>query len=332
MRAFFLLLTITLTQLNAGTSPAVLVIGGGPAGLATALEAHTSGARVLIVEKREHYSRQQPLILTEESVELLDGWRVELPEMKRIDLGGGREKGLVQICHLEQQMRTRLEELKVPVLLGSFAGIQEPGRARIELNAQQQLLPYDLLVGADGLHSAVRDACCIPTRLLGLAEGFGAFIHFSREDNEFGISEPVGFEHCYVRRIAMPHGSLIFAQGPTDHGKSDLVLSGIEAAAWDVEKKHLLEGQVSRGDPIELRLQQAERFSNQQFNVALVGDAAAAASFFEGLGANTGLQTAHAAGELIRHWGHVDAFGLFDQTVQAKTDLLIDANRYLFGV
>lgn len=40
----------------------IVIVGGGPAGLSTAIEAYLTGANVTIIEKRDGFSRGQLLI------------------------------------------------------------------------------------------------------------------------------------------------------------------------------------------------------------------------------------------------------------------------------
>ena len=67
----------------------VLVIGGGPAGLATAIEAADSGAQVTVVEKRKSYSRSQSVFLFDASIKLLEKWKVNIPESKKQEIYEG---------------------------------------------------------------------------------------------------------------------------------------------------------------------------------------------------------------------------------------------------
>ena len=79
-------------------------------------------------------------------------------------------------------------------------------------------------------------------------------------------------------------------------------------------------------------LQQAVTFSHQQKGTILVGDAAAVASFFQGMSANTALKTASIAGEFFMklQQQNVDAYSFFNQEMNIATDELIQDSKFLF--
>jgi hypothetical protein len=86
----------------------VLVIGGGPAGLATAIEASVNGAHVIIIEKRNSYSRLQRVFLLDSSIKLLEKWKVDVPEMTVADFGDNGKFSFVSINRLEEALVTQV--------------------------------------------------------------------------------------------------------------------------------------------------------------------------------------------------------------------------------
>jgi flavin-dependent dehydrogenase len=63
-----------------------------------------------------------------------------------------------------------------------------------------------------------------------------------------------------------------------------------------------------------------------------VGDAAASASFFQGMGANTALQTAEIAGRFFQDVKSIDRkrYEDFERAMKEATDALIEDSKFLF--
>jgi len=132
----------------------VLVIGAGPCGLRSAIEAQLLGAKVVVVEKRDRYSRNNVLHL----------WPYNIQELR----GLGAKKFYGKFCagaidHISiRQLQCIL--LKVCLLFGveifegvSFEELVEP--VDIETGWKARVLPgdhpvgqyeFDVLIGADG--------------------------------------------------------------------------------------------------------------------------------------------------------------------------------------
>jgi 2-polyprenyl-6-methoxyphenol hydroxylase-like FAD-dependent oxidoreductase len=77
----FFFLPFLLTAAGSNESMAVVIIGGGPAGLACAIEAVRNGCDTTIVEKREEYTREQPIVLWNRSLKIMDKWDIFAPEI-----------------------------------------------------------------------------------------------------------------------------------------------------------------------------------------------------------------------------------------------------------
>lgn len=59
-RILFLLVFGVCSHLFCSDAPlSIVIVGGGPAGLATAIVAKEQGAQVTVIEKRASYSREQ---------------------------------------------------------------------------------------------------------------------------------------------------------------------------------------------------------------------------------------------------------------------------------
>lgn len=134
----------------------VLIIGSGPCGLRAAIEAQLLGAKVVLVEKRDRFSRNNVLHL----------WPFVITDLK----GLGAKKFYGKFCagsidHISiRQLQCIL--LKVALLLGvevhegvSFEGLRSPGDDRSQNGWRCFTSPadhpvshytFDVLIGADG--------------------------------------------------------------------------------------------------------------------------------------------------------------------------------------
>ncbi|KAI9560901.1 hypothetical protein GHT06_011855 [Daphnia sinensis] len=135
----------------------VLIIGGGPCGLRTAIEAQLLGAKVVVVEKRDRFSRNNVLHL----------WPFVIHDLRAL----GAKKFFGKFCagsidHISiRQLQCIL--LKVALLLGveihenvTFDGLVEPPEDQsIKIGWKAKISPadhpvsqyeFDVLIGADG--------------------------------------------------------------------------------------------------------------------------------------------------------------------------------------
>lgn len=138
---------------NACTGTRVLVIGAGPCGLRTAIEAQLLGAKVVVVEKRDRISRNNVLHL----------WPFVITDLRNL----GAKKFYGKFCagsidHISiRQLQCIL--LKVALLLGveihegvSFEGTFEPSDGcgwRASVTPTDHAVShyeFDVLIGADG--------------------------------------------------------------------------------------------------------------------------------------------------------------------------------------
>ncbi len=317
------------------TPLSILIIGGGPAGLATAIEAKAHGCIATVVEKRESYSRSQWLFLLDPSLKLLEKWSVSTPQMRVADLGDGECLGIVRIKHLEEQLEKRAQELEVKKIFGEFQGFGSDQTAVIVTpEKNERLIPYDIIVGADGSHSRVREALGIEKNCLGTAVGAFALISDPTDPStDIDISPPIKEKDVFLRRIKVPSTSILFIQAPLSASKTKLQ-EALTAQGWIKEAKAVEENKAFVATDIDIFLQQAQTFSNEQKSAVLVGDAAASASFFQGLGANTALKTAEIGGHFFKEiqTHNQTAFQNFNQAMKETTDALIEDSAFLFGL
>ena len=146
----------------------ILVVGAGPAGLATAIAAAASGLRVLVADaRRPPINKPCGEGLLPEAVEALRGIGIELDSSLGFPLQGfrfsddshcvdapigrGRAFGLRRTV-LHNLLVARAAQVGVQFRWG--ARVSDFARAAARVNAE--FVHYRLLVGADGLNSSVR--------------------------------------------------------------------------------------------------------------------------------------------------------------------------------
>lgn len=332
-RILFLLVFGVCSHLFSATSISIVIIGGGPAGLATAIEAKSQGAHVTVVEKRAAYSREQGLILQDSSIGFLNKWNVSPKFMRVFDFGNGEKIGVAQLKLLEEALLERAKSMGITLLHAEFLHLNE-GTVEILADNQTLALPYDLLVAADGVHSRVREELGIEAMSLGKAKG-AAIAFRTNQIGDLEINDAIVSGAYFARKISTSSFCLFFIQSFPDVldpiSRKDLELAARDCG-WHEEADSIAEGKGVFFEDIPVFLQQAKDFSSPKLNAVIIGDAAACASFYQGMGANTALKTAVLAGELIQKLQarDADAYETFNQKMKETTDELIDDSRFLF--
>jgi 2-polyprenyl-6-methoxyphenol hydroxylase-like FAD-dependent oxidoreductase len=307
----YLLLLLVACQLY---SAHIVIIGAGPTGLAAAIEAKQQGHDVTVIEKRSDYTRLQSLFMNENSVRLLKEWQIDLPQMHLISAN----MGVVPIKHLQDQLEKKAIELGAIKIVGEFEEIS-PKKITLKNNDS---IAYDLLVAADGTHSKAREALNVEVDHQGKGVGISAFV--PKEDKSaMEISEPIKMDGLFLRRFKASFGSLIFAQGPSAISHEHFV-KAVKGCGWGEEADFIAKNRAWVLADIDIQCFQCKTFIKD--NAILIGDAAASASFFEGMGANTGLKAAKIAGEFFAD-GDRKAF---DRKMKEATDFMMEDSRYLF--
>ncbi len=166
----------------------VIVAGGGPAGLAAAIDARLRGLTVAVIEPRE------PAIdkacgegLMPGALPLLARLGVQTPgfdlrgvsyrsERGRVDhLFPGEPGRGVRRTALHAAMRARADELGVETVVGRVEGVQQDGSGVVGGGIRGRYL-----VAADGLHSSVRRSLGVERPVRG-GRRFGLRRHFRME-------------------------------------------------------------------------------------------------------------------------------------------------------
>ncbi len=309
------------------------MIGGGPTGLGIAIEARQLGIEVILVEKRSSYTRQNVLFLYPSSLALFDAWGVSVPMMERPEYKG-EERGLVLIHYLEEALRERAEILGVEVVEGEYIDfIEDAPIALIQTEAGKKRVFYDLLIGADGTHSKVREQLQIDNLLLGEAMGIISDIPKENLDKEVTVENLI-HDDAFAKRVFVPHSTLVFMQTVPKKMTLDFALvKMIQIASelgWNEEVAKMMQGELSLIENVPIYLQRSSTFSDPKKKAIIIGDAAASASFYQGTGANFSLKTTQIAKELLESDLDLASFEKFNQMMSKEVDWLIDISLPLF--
>lgn len=300
---------------------AVVIVGGGPAGLATAIEARQAGARVTVVEKRNAYQRPQRLFLFEHSLGLLEKWGVDSSELNK--MGVGEEcVGIVRISSLEEALLKRAQELGVLVIQDEFVELSQQKRS-ITLEGGESL-PYDILVAADGAHSSVRQALGIELDFMGQGKAGTALIP-SDDASLIEVSPDIQHGASFIKKFYFPGMHFMFFQGPVSATQEDFITL-CNASGWVSQAEQIARRQARLLLDVDVYLQKATKFSLQDRGALLVGDAAGTASFSRGMGANHALETAEIAGRFFRS----NDFARFEAEMDKSTSGLVEDSAFLF--
>ncbi len=311
----------------------VVVVGGGPTGLAAAIEAHLMGADVIVIEKRESYVRQNTLFLYRVTLDLFEKWNVDVPHMQTLYLKGER-RGFVLIKNLEEGLAKRVNELGIKILHGEFKDFADARKAAvIQIEDGEITVPYDILVGADGANSLVREKLAIPCPRLAQAIAGVAMVPATNDKEKIGI-EIGNHGDVFIKKVTIPYASVLLIQGRPDTSIEKITQKDLanftHEAGWVDEAQLIAAGGVLTIESVPVYLQRAAVFFDPQKSAILLGDAAGCASFYRGMGANFALKTAEMAGEFFQRFPEETAYDGFNRNMEKAVDALIQDSMHLF--
>lgn len=297
-----ILISVTCCTLHAAK---IVIVGAGPCGLAAAIEAATRGNSVTVIEMRDSYTRKQTILLTQESIALLEKWQVSLDACHKTET-----MGMMVLQELEAALKKRLTTLGVMPITALYKTVRNKQAIVQMRDGTEAEIAYDILIAADGMHSKVRQDANIPLKCYATAVGKIAFIE-NQIDTKDAFT-PTKEGDLFVMKIPIP--------------SKNATVFCMQAAGADDSKipQSIQEQSPIYSDWFTLPLQQATRFYDEEKSIILVGDAAATASYLQGSGLNTGLQTAHLAGQCL------DAHE-YNNQAQQLTDKLINESLFLYS-
>ncbi len=310
----------------------VLVIGGGPSGLGAAIEAKMAGADVILVEKRNTYTRQNTLFLFTVTLELFERWNAPIFGMEELQFKDER-RGFVLIKDLETSLAYHADMLGIQKIQGEFIDfIKDSHTAIIQTIDGERLLSYDVLVGADGTHSEVRKKLGIICHSLGKSTGGISMIPASNPENKI-IVEIEPHPEVFAKKVFLPSATILFIQNQPNTFKnldSNAMIQIASEVGWKEEAKIMEKNSLFNVENIPIYFQRAATFSDSTYGVILLGDAAASASFFRGTGVNFSFKTTQLARELFRSPSEEDDYKRFNHDMEAEVIALVDMSLNLF--
>jgi 2-polyprenyl-6-methoxyphenol hydroxylase-like FAD-dependent oxidoreductase len=304
----------------------VLIVGAGPVGLAAAVTLAQRGVRPLLIEKAETpQTTSRAAVIHAHTLEVLDKIGVAgdmLAEGKKIEKFAFRDHdrllGLIRFDNLPSEHRyllmlpqdrteaillNRLAELGVSVCRGTvLTGLRDEGNrvvAHLTANGNDATVSANYVIGADGVHSVVREACGIP---FDGAQYEGSFVLADITlDNATTRDE--------VTLFFSPEGLVVLAPLP---GGSYRVVSTVDEAPENpgadfiqvlLDKRGPGERKLGRIRDVSwssrFRLHHRLARSYRKGRIFIAGDAAHAHSPAGGQGMNTGIVDAFTIGCLL---------------------------------
>ena len=291
------------------------------------LKQNSEGQTSLSLKKGKTTQENDTFFLLDSSLKFLDKWQVQIPNLILLD---DHEViiGLTTVKNLELGLAERVNTLGIPKILGEFIEFGE-GNIFIEQQGVKFEMPYDLVVGADGSHSAVRECLGIVTKNYGEAIGSIIYLPYPKGENLEYIL-PFQSGPLFLNKIIVSIGTIIATQGK--ELSKEIFISEVLTQGWTEEALAMSNNEGRCIDNIEILLQQSVTFSNSKKSVIILGDAAASASFLQGKGANSALEGAITAGRFFATEMTDEDYSNFDNEMQRITDRLIKDSNYLFDI
>lgn len=334
----FLVYSVIILQLGlCEASPlSIAVIGGGPAGLSAAIQAHLLGANVTVIEKRQTYTRNNVLFLYEPSLDVFEQWGVEIPQIEILSYQG-QKRGLVLIKDLEEALKKRASNLGIRIIYGTFEDFVGTEKSlAITTHLEFIELPYDIAVVADGAHSKARSKLGISTYDMGTA--LGAVTVFPKKNSAGEIKvQRKDTDSFFVKNIDTPSTNIVLMQSRPHRTFQKVSKKEISEVcyelSWNEEASLVLENSLLILDNIPITLQRASAFSDINKAAILLGDAAACTSFFEGQGTNTAVaEIAFFAKFLVNFQQSSErAHALFNVSMEETVDSVLEKNSVFFS-
>ena len=306
----------------------VVVIGGGPAGLAAAIALAQTGANTALIARRAPYADNRTTALLGGSVgflEQLDVWPrckdkaaplqvmrlvddtgrlIRAPEVRfscdeiGLDVFGYNIDNRALISALEQ----RAAELSGLTRFGDEADAISPEEADVAIRiGHDKSLSARLVVGADGRQSLCREAAGIEVRRRELNQAAVTFnISHSRPHRNISTEFHTPQGPCVFVPLPGDRSSVVWVAAPKEAERL-IALSDDELSAAAETQSHSILGRISV-EPgrhlFPLAIEQPGKFA--QHRVALVGEAAHVLPPIGAQGLNMGLRDAADIADIVR--------------------------------
>jgi 2-octaprenyl-6-methoxyphenol hydroxylase len=306
----------------------VVVVGGGPAGLAAAIALADAGAKTALIARHAPYGDNRTTALLGGSVDFLrqlDVWpRCEdkaaaLRVMRLVDDTGrlirapevrfsSQEIGLdafgynIENRLLMAALEERAAGLENLIRFDDEAEGVSPSDAQADIRIRQgQSLCARLVVGADGRHSLCREAAGIDVKRRDLDQSALTFnIAHTRPHRDISTEFHTPQGPCVFVPLPGDRSSVVWVMTPSEAGRM-MALSDEELSDAAERQSHSILGRVSV-EPgrhlFPLAIEQPRQFARQR--VALVGEAAHVLPPIGAQGLNMGLRDAADIADIAR--------------------------------
>jgi 2-octaprenyl-6-methoxyphenol hydroxylase len=348
----------------------VAVVGGGPAGLGTAIALAESGAKTALIARRAPYADNRTTALLGGSVDFLqalDVWprckdnAAALQAMRLVDDTGrlirapevrfsASEIGLDEFGYnienrlLMAALEQRAAELAALTRFDDEADTVSPGDADVAIRtAQGSSLFARLVAGADGRQSLCREAAGIEVRRRELKQSALTFnVSHSRPHRNISTEFHTPQGPCVFVPLPGDRSSIVWVAAPKEAERL-FALSDDELSEAAETQSHSILGQL-RVEPgrylFPLAIERPGQFARRR--IALVGEAAHVVPPIGAQGLNMGLRDAADIADLVREAmlsgedpGSPQAMKRYDSTrradVLSRTFAIDIANRSLLS-
>jgi 2-polyprenyl-6-methoxyphenol hydroxylase-like FAD-dependent oxidoreductase len=242
--------------------------------------------------------------------------------------------GVLRIKNIEKRLSSKCYEWGVKRITGEFLSFDEGRRVLIKTLEGDIVIPYDVLIAADGFHSKTREALSIPMNEFGRAKGSYMIIPDFSIKKKGLYSEPIvkDGEEIVKRNKVFLSGTILNFQAP-EEATGEQIRNFAMKQGWKKEVKGIDQGYAySLQENIPVVLAQAQAFFSPERSALLVGDSAVSISFLFGDGVNVALACSELVGVFLEDFqeNKKKAFETFNASMKIETDRILKRSSVLF--